>query len=224
MRVPFDQLKATVKKALINAGLPEDKAEICAQIHSESSLDGVESHGLNRIPRFVDYVLTGRTDVHAEPTLVKAKGVAENYDGNLGIGVTNAIFCMERATALAKEHGFGVVTLRNTTHWMRGGTYAWQAAKEGMFAICWTNTESSMPMWGSSEVGVGNNPICFAIPNGDKPIVLDMALSQFSYGKLGIYRLAGKQLPFPGGFDKDGNLTTDPGAIEDSRRILPTGY
>ena len=49
-------------------------------------------------------------------------------------------------------------------------------------------------------------------------------MSQYAYGKLGVYRLAGKQLPYPGGFDKDGNLTSDPGAIEDSKRILPTGY
>jgi 3-dehydro-L-gulonate 2-dehydrogenase len=51
-----------------------------------------------------------------------------------------------------------------------------------------------------------------------------MAMSQYAYGKLGVYRLAGKELPYPGGFDKDGNLTSDPGAIEDSKRILPTGY
>ena len=81
-----------------------------------------------------------------------------------------------------------------------------------------------MPLWGSDEPSVGNNPFCMAIPREDGPIVLDMAMSQYAYGKLGVYRLAGKQLPYPGGFDKDGNLTSDPGAIEDSKRILPTGY
>ena len=114
---------------------------------------------------------------------------------------------MDRAVALAKEHGIGCVALKNTTHWMRGGSYAWQAAQAGFIGISWTNTESCMPMWGSKVPGV-----------------LDMAMSQYAYGKLGVYRLAGKQLPFPGGFDKDGNLTSDPGAIEASGRILPTGY
>lgn len=118
----------------------------------------------------------------------------------------------------------GCVALRNTTHWMRGGTYAWRMAEAGYLGISWINTESCMPMWGSDVAGVGNNPFCIAIPREDGPIVLDMAMSQYAYGKLGVYRLAGKQLPYPGGFDKDGNLTTDPGAIEESRRIMPTGY
>ena len=63
-----------------------------------------------------------------------------------------------------------------------------------------------------------------AVPRDEGPIVLDMAMSQYAYGKLGVYRLVGKQLPFPGGYDRDGNLTSDPGAIEDSMRILPMGY
>lgn len=90
--------------------------------------------------------------------------------------------------------------------------------------ISWINTESCMPLWGSDEQSVGNNPFCIAVPRKDEPIVVDMAMSQYAYGKLGVYRLAGKSLPYPGGFDKEGNLTSDPGAIEESRRILPTGY
>ena len=78
--------------------------------------------------------------------------------------------------------------------------------------MSWINTESCMPLWGSDEPSVGNNPFCMAIPREDGPIVLDMAMSQYAYGKLGVYRLAGKQLPYPGGFDKDGNLTSDPGS------------
>ena len=65
---------------------------------------------------------------------------------------------------------------------------------------------------GSDKRSVGNNPFCMAIPREDGPLILDMAMSLYAYGKLGVYRLAGKQLPYPGGFDKDGNLTCDPGA------------
>ena len=71
---------------------------------------------------------------------------------------------------------------------------------------------------------VANGLPVVAVPRDEGPIVLDMAMSQYAYGKLGVYRLAGKQLPFPGGYDRDGNLTSDPGAIEDSMRILPMGY
>lgn len=224
IRIPYDTVRSTVKSAFCSLGLSESQAEKCAEIHTESSLEGIESHGLNRVPRFAEYVQKGWVDVKAELELTGAKGAVENYDGHLGIGVLNASFCMDRAIALAKEHGIGCVALKNTTHWMRGGTYAWQAANAGFIGISWTNTESCMPMWGSKVPGVGNNPFCMAIPRKSGPIVLDMAMSQYAYGKLGVYRLAGQQLPYPGGFDSNGNLTSDPGAIEESRRILPTGY
>ena len=122
VKVNFDILESTIKQALLNAGLDDEKAGICAKIHTESSADGVESHGANRVPRFIDYVKKGWVDPKGEPKLLGQKGLAENYDGNLGPGITNAIFCTDRAIELANEYGIGLVTLKNTTHWMRGGT------------------------------------------------------------------------------------------------------
>ncbi|MBR1672044.1 MAG: 3-dehydro-L-gulonate 2-dehydrogenase [Fretibacterium sp.] len=224
IRVSFSEMKETAKKAFLNLGLTEEQAEACAAIHTASSADGVESHGMNRIPRFAVYVRKGWINIKGTPQLIGARGAAENYDGQRGIGVLNALFCADRAVELAKAHGIGLVALKNTTHWMRGGTYAWRTAEAGFIGINWINTESCMPMWGSDVKSVGNNPFCLAIPREDGEIVVDMAMSQYAYGKLGVYRLAGKQLPYPGGFDKDGNLTSDPGAIEESMRILPAGY
>ena len=89
--VPFAEVKETIKKALINAGLSEEQAEICAEIHAESSADGVESHGLNRVPRFVEYVQKGWVDPGAKPELIRQRGGVEIYDGHLGIGITNAL-------------------------------------------------------------------------------------------------------------------------------------
>ena len=122
IRVPYETVKSTVTQAFLNLGLSQEKAEKCAEIHTESSLEGIESHGLNRVPRFAEYVQKGWVDINAEPELVGAKGAVENYDGHLGIGTLNATFCMDRAVALAKEHGIGCVALKNTTHWMRGNT------------------------------------------------------------------------------------------------------
>lgn len=223
-RIQFDVMKETVKKAFINAGLDQEKADTCAQIHTESSCDGIYSHGLNRVARFVDYVNKGWVDIHAEPECVKALSSLEIYDGQQGVGITNALFAVERATALAHENGVGIVALKNTTHWMRGGTYGWKAAERGYAAICWTNTESCMPAWDAKNPRLGNNPFVMAVPRKAGPLVLDMAMSQYAYGKLQVTRLKGEKLPFPGGFDKDGNLTDEPGPIEESMRILPTGY
>ncbi|MGK0465619.1 3-dehydro-L-gulonate 2-dehydrogenase [Clostridium sp.] len=224
MRIPFEQMNAEIKRVMIKAGLTEEQAQICAKAHTESSRDGVYSHGLNRVARFIDYVNKGLVDVKATPTLVKSCGCMENYDGNMGIGILNAKFAMNRAMDLAKENNIGIVALRNTTHWMRGGTYAWDAANDGFLSLCWTNTESCMPAWGAKVPCVGNNPFCIGIPRKEGNIVLDMAMSQYSYGKLQVTRLNEDQLPYAGGFDSEGNLTTDPGSIEESMRILPTGY
>ena len=131
VKIPFDELKSTAKKAFLNLGLSDEQAETCAEIHASSSADGVESHGMNRIPRFAEYVRKGWINIHGIPRLVTAKGACENYDGQLGIGITNALFCCERAVKLAAEHGIGLVALKNTTHWMRGGTYAWKTAEAG---------------------------------------------------------------------------------------------
>jgi 3-dehydro-L-gulonate 2-dehydrogenase len=224
MRVPFETMKAEIKRVLIKTGMNEEKADICARIHTESSRDGIYSHGLNRVARFVDHIQKGFVDVNAEPTLLMKSGVFENYDGNLGPGVLNALFAVNRGVEVAKEHGLGLIALRNTNHWMRGGSYAWETAEKGYIGICWTNTESCMPAWGAKNINLGNNPFCVAIPKKEGHVVLDMAMSQYSYGRLEVTRLKNHDLPFPGGFDKNGNLTSDPGLIEESRRLLPTGY
>ena len=223
-RIQFSEMKSTIKQAFLNAGMPEEKAETCARIHTESSRDGVYSHGLNRVERFVEYLNKGWVDAHAEPSLQSGLGTIEIYNGNMGPGILNALFAMNRATEIANANGLGLVSLNNTTHWMRGGAYGWLAADKGFIGICWTNTESCMPAWGARSGGIGNNPFIMAVPREEGHVVLDMAMSQYSYGKLQVTRLKNQKLPYPGGFDTEGELTDDPGAIEESRRILPMGY
>ena len=217
-------MKATIKQAFLVAGMPEDRAETCARVHTESSRDGVYSHGLNRVERFVDYIGKQWIDVHASPTLNTSLGAMEVYNGNMGPGILNALFAMDRATEIAGKNGLGMVALNNTTHWMRGGAYGWRAAEKGFIGICWTNTESCMPAWGATSGGIGNNPFIMAVPRKQGHIVLDMAMSQYSYGKLQVTRLKNQKLPYPGGFDEHGNLSDDPGAIETTRRVLPIGF
>jgi len=223
-RIPYDEMKSTIKMAFQHAGMSEDKAEICARVHTESSRDGVYSHGLNRVERFVEYILKGWVDVDAEPTLDINLGAMEVYNGNLGPGILNALFAMNRAISIAENNGLGLVSLNNTTHWMRGGAYGWLATDKGYVGICWTNTESCMPAWGAKSGGIGNNPFIMAVPRKEGHIVLDMAMSQYSYGKLEVTRLKNQKLPYPGGFDENGDLSDDPGEIEATRRVLPIGF
>ncbi len=92
-----------------------------------------------------------------------------------------------------------------------------------MIGMCWTNTMPNVPPWGGVEPAIGNNPLVIAVPRAKGHVVLDMAMSQFSYGALESYRKRGELLPVEGGFDAEGKLTRDPAAIEKSQRLLPVG-
>jgi len=224
MRIPFENIASTLTRILSARGMPAQQAQLCARLFAETDRDGVYTHGVNRFPRFVRMIDAGGIDIHAAPTPSVRLPSLERWNGHRGPGNLNAWACMDRAIEIAREHGIGCVALSNTTHWMRGGTYGWQAADAGMIGVCWTNTLPNLPPWGDTDPRLGNNPLVIAVPRESGHVVLDMAMSQFSYGSLAAYRQRGEMLPVDGGFDVDGNLTRDPGAIERSQRPLPVGY
>ena len=112
MRVSFEELKAEIKRVFVKYGMPEDKADICAQIHTESTYDGIYSHGVNRVARFADYLQKGWVDPLADPTVEKDLGAIQVINGNLGPGITNALFGAAHAMALADQYGIGLVAQR----------------------------------------------------------------------------------------------------------------
>lgn len=223
-RLPFETVQTTLAGVLRKLGFAADRANTGASLFAETTRDGVYTHGINRFPRYFEQIRAGSVKVDAEPKRVNAFGALERWDGQLGPGNLNALAMMDRAMVLSREHGIGCVTLANTNHWMRAGTYGWQAAEAGFVGICWTNTMPNLPPWGGIDRVIGNNPLVIAVPRPAGAVVLDMAMSQFSYGQLESYRKRGEQLPVDGGFDSEGNLTRDPGAIEKSWRPLPIGY
>lgn len=224
LTLPFEEIRNTLYDVLRQHHFSESKAERIAQTHTQSSCDGVYSHGLNRFPLFIEYVKRGLVDPSAEPENVSSIGALERWDGNSGSGVWCAYHCMQRAMELAEQHTIGCVALRNTNHWMRGGTYGWQAADRGKIAICFTNTKPNMPPWGGKESRIGNNPFVIAIPRSTGHVVLDMSLSQFSFGKINTYKMNRQKLPFPGGWDTNDQLSDDPEEILVKERGLPIGY
>jgi len=224
LRVSYQELFEALQRALLKLGFASEPAARCARLFTDTTCDGVYSHGLNRFARFVATIHNGTVDIQSTPELVTSCGAVERWDGKLGVGNLNAYQSMERAVALARQHSIGCVALANTNHWMRGGSYGWQAADAGMVGICWTNTLPNLPPWGASDARLGNNPIVIAVPRPGGHVVLDMAMSQFSYGALRAYQLSGEQLPVNGGYDLEGNLTRNPKAIEASGRPLPIGY
>lgn len=233
LRVPFHELQSTITTALIKAGMTAARANASATLFAETTRDGVYTHGLNRLERMLKMIDNGSVSSTAEMTLDSAHNAIERWNGNKGVGNLNGIAATERAITLAKEYGIGCVALGNTTHWMRGGTYGWHAADRGMFLIAFTNTNPNTPAWGTTGATLGNNPLVMAVPRinhagngygGGSHIVLDTAMSQYSYGQIDAHIKRGEQLAVPGGFDMQGNLTRDPQSIRDSYRALPIGF
>lgn len=224
MKIDFNQMKEVLYDLFVKYKFTNEKALLLAKTYSESTLDGVNSHGINRVPLFIEYIENGSVKINEEAEVASSFGNIERWDGKLGPGIINATKCTNRAIKLAKEKGMGLVALRNTNHWMRGGTYGRMAADAGCISILFTNTQPNMPAWGGKHSRIGNNPFIVSIPRKEGHIVLDMAISQFAFGKINDYKLRGLKLPFPGGFDENDELSNDPEKITKTERGLPIGY
>ena len=222
--IAFEEMAGEFRRVCLKTGFSPDKAKVLAGLFAENSLDGVITHGVDRFARFIEGIRQGKIVADAEPEKKGGARAMEQWDGGLGPGPLNALFCTDRAIELARHYGVGAVALAHTNHWMRGGTYGWRAAKAGFLFIGWTNTIQNLPAWGAQDPRLGNNPLVLGVPHGEEAVVLDMALSQFSYGKLEAMARAGKELPVAGGFDRSGALTREPAEILQTWRSLSIGY
>lgn len=223
LRIPYAEVLLTLQRLFEKNGFSSADAEACSVLFAKASLEGVPSHGLERVTVFLEMVKHKHVNPAGKPSLLDQFGSFERWSGNLGPGPLNAQFCMGRAINLSKELGIGLVAIQHTNHWMRAGNYGWQAAEASVIGICWTNTKPNMPAWGGSEPKLGNNPLVVGIPRKEGHIVLDMAMSQFSYGKMKQYLRDGRQMPYLGGFDSRGNLTRNPKDVIEGELALPIG-
>ena len=222
--VSADEMQHYFNSILLKTGFKKDNADKLATAFTKNSLDGIYTHGVNRFSRFIEYTKNGYVRKDAEPFLKYKNNGIEQWDGDLGPGILNAITATSRSMKLADEYGIGCVALSNTNHWMRGGTYGWQAAIAGYVFVGFTNTIANMPAYGAKDARLGNNPLVIALPYKDAAIVLDMAMSQYSFGTMELSAMKNEKLQVYGGYDTEGNLTKDPAAIMKSKRPLPIGY
>jgi len=206
-------------------GLDNDKAKNVSETLAKSTLDGVNSHGVNRFPLLLEYIRTGQVSINVEPEIINSNNSFCQINGNFGLGILNAQFCTNKAIEIATKNGIGLVSLKNTNHWHRAGSYGWEAANKGFILIAWTNTIPIVPPHGSKENLIGNNPIVIAIPRkNNNHIVLDMATSQYSYGSIANHARQNKELSYYGGYDSKGNLTKNASEIRNGGRHMPIGY
>ncbi len=221
--VSLDKLHAEYQRILLKRGMDQHDADRLAQGFVDMANEGIYSHGINRFPVFISQVDQGQIDLHAKPECVNQIGALEQWDCHFGPGVLNGLVCADRAMALAKQNGIGMVAMKNSNHWMRGGAYVLKMAREGFIGIGATNSTAVMPAWGGKDHRIGSNPLVMAIA-GEPPMLVDCSMSQYSYGQLQNHVLADKPLAVIGGYDDQGQLTTDPHTLWQNKRILPMGF
>lgn len=222
--VPEPLLREFGRAVLAGCGAGEEAAAAVLDNLLEADRRGVHTHGLIRLPAYVAQARTGEIVAGAVPTVVRDDGPTALVDGRLAFGALTATFALDDAAARALRFGVGVTTALNGTHFGAAGHYALRAAHRGLVGIVATNTSAAVAPFGGSEPRLGNNPVSIAgpMPDGRPPLVLDIALSTVSRGRVKLAELAGEQIPESWALDADGRPTTDPAAAL-AGALLPVG-
>jgi ureidoglycolate dehydrogenase (NAD+) len=220
VRVPADALRRWASAVLTAAGLRADASDLVADTLVAADLRGVASHGLMRLPVYVARLERDLIDRDPAPETVRQVGAVVLIDARHAPGQVAAVYAVDLAMALAREHGVGLSLVRRSSHYGAAAYYVLRAAREGLIAITVSNVEPDVVPFGGAEAALGTNPLAFAAPSGDGPVVLDMATSQVAMGKVLRARASGETLGEGWAVDADGRPTTDPHA---ARAVVPLG-
>ena len=223
IRVSHAALVAAIDRSLAGIGVPPAVREVESRIMAEADLQGVPSHGVRMLPALLAAIQEKKVTADPQTRLERDHGATCLFEGDRGPGRFVATRAMEHAIERARKFGVGLCLARHTTHWGRAHAYACQAAQAGFIGLCATNAIPVMLAWGSSRPLLGNNPLAIGVPRTPDPVILDIAMSQAAYGKIGTYRREGKKTPPGWGLDAAGKPTDDPTAILATRKLLPMG-
>ena len=210
-RVAFEVLEEFMKKTFMAVGLPEEDAEICADVLIESDKRGIDSHGIGRLkPIYIDRIRDGIINPITKVDVVREGPTTAVLDGNNGMGQVVSKKAMQMAIDKAKQYGMGMVAVRNSNHYGIAGYYVTMATESGMIGMTGTNARPSIAPTFGIENMLGTNPLTIGIPSDDPfPFVLDCATSISQRGKIEVYQREGKDLPAGWVIGNDGNPRTD---------------
>ena len=223
-RIEYQKLCELLSSRLQAAGVPKHNADIEAAIMAEADLLEVPSHGVRMLPGLLKSLTENRVVPVPTITSLRDLGAICVLDCNNGPGRFASSIGMQNAVDRAREFGVGVCLAKNTTHWGRAHAYASRAAQAGYIGICTTNAMPTMAIWGAKKRVIGNNPLAIGIPGIEvnKPVVLDMAMSQAAVGKVATWLREGRVLPTNWGLDADGNSSSNAKDIL-AVAVLPMG-
>ncbi|MET3699859.1 LDH2 family malate/lactate/ureidoglycolate dehydrogenase [Bacillus oleivorans] len=198
------------KKALMETGVSHEHAEIQMQSLLESDLRGVFSHGIFRLPRYLEQLKNKYINPSPNIRNFKRNEIIEVLDGDHGLGAIVGTVAMRKAIEKSKKVGVGVVACRKSNHFGTAAYYAEMASSENQIGIVLTNSSPIIAPTGSIRPLIGNNPWSISVPTKGKPITLDLANTIVAKGKLRIAMQNGESIPLGWALDQNGKPTTDP--------------
>lgn len=194
---------------LNGAGIPLEDATIVADVLVDTSLEGIDTHGISRLPIYLTRIQNGRINARPRIKVERTAPALANVDGDNGLGQLVAVKSMEAAIGLAKESGAGAVATKHSNHFGASSYYCKIASSSGMVGMAFTNTPSGIPPWGGKKAYFGTNPISFAFPGKSQPVVVDMSSSTVARGNIILAAKEGKSIPEGWAIDSEGRPTTD---------------
>lgn len=204
--------------------VPAEHAATIAHCLVSADLRGVDTHGLCRLPIYLERVRRGLINPKPELSPKRVTPVAATLDGQNGFGFVIGTRAMTEAIAMAREFGIGVVSVRRSTHFGMAASYAIPAVEAGLMAMVFSNASQAMPAWGARQMLLGTNPFCMAAPAGrHRPVILDMSPAVAARGKIRRAERRGEKIPLGYALDAEGRPTTDPKAALAGGVVLPIG-
>jgi ureidoglycolate dehydrogenase (NAD+) len=209
--VSVKDLAAWSVNAFTAVGVPKTDAESAVEILVSADLQGIDTHGVRRIPAYVARIRDGIFNPAPDISVEQRGDSAAVVDGDDGLGPVVGSFGLKTALRLAEKTGVGYVGCRNSQHFGALAPYARHATQAGFVCFLGTNAFTTMAPTGGREIRLGNNPLGLGAPRADAPpFILDIAMSVAARGKMRAAAEKGEPIPEGWALDADGNPTTDP--------------
>ena len=217
-------LEKFTKNILLKLNMPNRDALKVSKLIIQSDLYGVNTHGIFRLPNYVKRITEGGMNVKPDIKVIKERQSTALLDGDNGIGHLIMQKASKLAIKKAKKTGVAWVGVRNSNHAGAGATYAMMPLEKNMVGIYLAiGSANHLPPWGGIDMLLSTNPIAIAIPsNLNPPIVLDMATTNTSYGKVKVAASNNEDMPIGWMQDPMGNPITTP-KNADQGVLIPTG-
>ncbi|MCP9968129.1 Ldh family oxidoreductase [Actinomadura madurae] len=210
MKIPLGAARRLAHDLLAGAGLAEERAETTARAITLADAWGIGSHGLFRLPYYLDRMAAGGHPPDAELKTRADTGPLVFLEGGGGLGHWQVAAAAETAVERSGRYGVAAVAVGDSGHCGALGVYALEIARAGRLGLVFSNGPAALPPWGGDRALLSTSPIAAGIPLSPRPAVVDLALSTVARGKVGAKAKAGETLPEGWALDRAGRPTTDP--------------